>query len=81
MPMPEGPIEAPVIPPRPRQEPPKKQRSQKDGRKQPPFRLFGGFVRSLFTIAVIGVVAAGVAGYGLYRKLEADLPDYRWLAD
>ncbi|WP_421995040.1 penicillin-binding protein 1A [Roseococcus sp.] len=32
-------------------------------------------------IAVIGVVATGVAGYGLYRKLESDLPDYRWLAD
>jgi len=83
MPMPEGPIEAPVIPPRPRAEPPKKP-SSKERRSaggRPPFRLFGGFVRSLFTIAIIGVVAAGVAGYGLYRKLEADLPDYRWLAD
>ncbi|WP_249680585.1 penicillin-binding protein 1A [Roseococcus pinisoli] len=32
-------------------------------------------------VAIIGTVAAGVAGYGLYRKLESDLPDYRWLAD
>ena len=82
MPMSEGPIEAPVIPPRPQPEQKKRsgqKRSRPDGR--PPFRLFGGFVRSLFTLAVIGVVAAGVAGYGLYRKLESDLPDYRWLAD
>lgn len=83
MPTPEGPIEAPVIPPRPRAEPPKKpsKRERPKADKRPPFRLFGGFVRSLFTLAIIGVVAVGVAGYGLYRKLESDLPDYRWLAD
>jgi len=81
--MPEGPIEAPVIPPRPRPEPPKKSTRKERARdaRRPPFRLFGGFIRTLFMIAVIGVIAAGVAGYGLYRKLESDLPDYRWLAD
>ncbi|TCH98751.1 PBP1A family penicillin-binding protein [Roseococcus sp. SYP-B2431] len=80
--MTDGPLQAPVIPPRPRPEPRKP--SGREGPKagsRPPFRLFGGFVRSLFMIAIIGVIAAGVAGYGLYRKLESDLPDYRWLAD
>ncbi|MDB5376819.1 MAG: penicillin-binding protein, partial [Rubritepida sp.] len=79
----EGPLDAPVIPPRPRAGPPRKpsQKERPKGGKRPPFRLFGGFVRSLFTITIISVVAAGVAGYGLYRKLESDLPDYRWLAD
>jgi penicillin-binding protein 1A len=46
-----------------------------------PFRLFGGFVRSLVLLAAAGALAAGVAGFGLYRQLAADLPDYRWLAD
>lgn len=51
--------------------------------KTPPrrFRLFGGLLRAVFVVAVAGVLAGGVAGYGLYRQLEADLPDYRWLAD
>ncbi|MBY0335070.1 MAG: PBP1A family penicillin-binding protein [Acetobacteraceae bacterium] len=29
----------------------------------------------------VGVVGGGVAGYGLYRSLSADLPAYAWLAD
>jgi penicillin-binding protein 1A len=45
------------------------------------FRPFGGLVSGLFLLAGAGALAAGVAGYGLYRQLSADLPDYRWLAD
>jgi len=45
------------------------------------FRLFGGLLRSLFVLAVAGSLAGGVAAWGIYRQLEADLPDYRWLAD
>ncbi|WP_424814204.1 penicillin-binding protein 1A [Roseococcus sp. YIM B11640] len=48
---------------------------------KPPFRLFGGFLRTLFLIGVVCVLGGAVAGYGLYGKLESDLPDYRWLAD
>ena len=56
-----------------------KAKPEKSARR--PFRLFGGFVRSLFLLAAAGALAAGVAGFGLYRQLAADLPDYRWLAD
>ncbi|HEV7456790.1 MAG TPA: PBP1A family penicillin-binding protein [Roseococcus sp.] len=45
------------------------------------FRLFGGVLRTLFVVAVAGTLAGGVAAYGVYRQVEADLPDYRWLAD
>ncbi len=68
-------IEAPIIPPRPdKLAPPKPP-------KRPPFRPFGGLLRALVILAGVGVLGGGVAGYGLYRALEADLPDYRWLAD
>ncbi|MDB5414811.1 MAG: penicillin-binding protein [Rubritepida sp.] len=70
-----APIPAPHIPPRP----PKA--SQKPAHKRPRFRLFGGFIRTLFLFVIVAVIGGGVAGYGLYRKLESDLPDYRWLAD
>ena len=68
-------IEAPVVPPRPDKiaPPPPK--------KRPPFRLFGGFIRSLFILAAVVALGGAVAAYGLYRSLEAGLPDYRWLAD
>ncbi|MEI6158250.1 MAG: PBP1A family penicillin-binding protein [Roseococcus sp.] len=68
-------IEAPVVPPRPdKLAPPPPP-------KRPPFRLFGGFLRTLFILAAVVALGGGVAAYGLYRTLEAGLPDYRWLAD
>lgn len=68
-------IEAPVVPPRPdKLTPPPPP-------KRPRFRLFGGFLRSLFILAAVVALGGAVAAYGLYRNLEAGLPDYRWLAD
>jgi penicillin-binding protein 1A len=43
--------------------------------------LFGGLFRVLFTLAAVGTVAGGVATFGLYHHIAADLPDHRWLAD
>ncbi|WP_207540063.1 penicillin-binding protein 1A [Sabulicella rubraurantiaca] len=43
--------------------------------------LFGGFVRFTVVVALVALVGAGVASFGLYRSIAADLPDYRWLAD
>jgi len=51
------------------------------GAPRRPFRLFGGLLRSLFILGMAGMLAGGVAAYGIYQQLEADLPDYRWLAD
>ena len=68
-------IEAPVIPPRP------DKRASKPAPKHPPFRLFGGFIRTLVLLAAVVALGGGVAAFGLYRTLEAGLPDYRWLAD
>jgi penicillin-binding protein 1A len=68
-------IEAPVVPPRPDKIAPP------TPPKRPPFRLFGGFLRSLFILAAVVALGGSVAAYGLYRSLEAGLPDYRWLAD
>ncbi|MBS7790373.1 PBP1A family penicillin-binding protein [Roseococcus sp. SDR] len=69
-------IEAPVVPPRP-----DKLAPPPPPKKRPPFRLFGGFIRSLFILAAVLALGGAVAAYGLYRSLEAGLPDYRWLAD
>lgn len=65
-------IETPVVPPRPAPPPPG---------KRPPFRLFGGLLRALFILAAVVTLGGAVAAFGLYRSLEAALPDYRWLAD
>lgn len=43
--------------------------------------LFGGFVKLVFILLIVGGVGAAVAGWGFYRQLSADLPDYKWLAD
>jgi len=68
-------IEAPFVVPRPdKLAPPAPQR-------RPPFRLFGGFIRTCFLMAAVLALGGGVAAFGLYRSLEAGLPDYRWLAD
>lgn len=68
-------IEAPLVPPRP------DKRAPPPPPKRPPFRLFGGFIRMLFLLAAVLLLGGGVAAFGLYRTLEAGLPDYRWLAD
>ena len=66
------PPEAPTVPSRPAKPP---------ERGRPPFRLFGGFLRTLVLLAAVLALGGAVAAYGLYRTLEAALPDYRWLAD
>jgi len=68
-------IEAPTVPPRPDKLAPAKPP------KRPRFLPFGGLLRAVFILAGVGVLGGGVAGFGLYRTLEAGLPDYRWLAD
>lgn len=75
-----GPAPAPETPeapeardegaPRPR--PPREKRRRRRGL---------GLIRLLLTLMITGGVVAGVAGYGLYRQVSEDLPDYRWLAD
>ena len=57
--------------PAPKPEKPKRRRR---------FRGLGIIRLFLVLVAVLGLGGA-VAGYGLYNQLQADLPDYRWLAD
>ena len=40
-----------------------------------------GLFRLFFMLLVAGGLVAAVAGYGIYRQVAQDLPDYRWLAD
>ncbi len=68
-------IDTPLVPPRP------DKRAPPPPPKRPPFRLFGGFIRMVFLLAAVVLLGGGVAAFGLYRTLEAGLPDYRWLAD
>jgi penicillin-binding protein 1A len=42
---------------------------------------FGRLFRALIVVAGVTTVVGGVAAYGLYREIEQDLPDHRWLAD
>jgi hypothetical protein len=57
-------------------------------RPAPPRRKRGWFLGTIFflvkaalVLVVAGGLAAGGAGYALYRSVAADLPDYSWLAD
>ena len=57
-------------------------------RTAPPRRKRGWFLGTIFflvkaglVLVVAGGLAAGGAGYALYRSVAADLPDYSWLAD
>ena len=57
-------------------------------RTAPPRRKRGWFLGTLgflvkagLVLVVAGGLAAGGAGYALYRSVAADLPDYSWLAD
>jgi penicillin-binding protein 1A len=80
---PEGPLDprragkraepAPAAGERPKAErPPRKARKRRRG---------FGFLKLLLLVVAGLAVAGGVGGYGLYRVVAADLPDYRWLAD
>ncbi|MBR0683446.1 PBP1A family penicillin-binding protein [Roseomonas eburnea] len=40
-----------------------------------------GLFRTLFVLLLAGGVVGAVGGYGVYRQVSEDLPDYRWLAD
>ncbi|NMJ41939.1 PBP1A family penicillin-binding protein [Roseomonas sp. JC162] len=40
-----------------------------------------GLFKLFFVVMLAGGLVAAVAGYGLYRQVAEDLPDYRWLAD
>ena len=40
-----------------------------------------GIIRLLMVLFAVVGVGGAVAAYGLYHSLQADLPDYRWLAD
>jgi penicillin-binding protein 1A len=40
-----------------------------------------GILRLLVVLLFAGGLVGAVAGYGLYRQISEDLPDYRWLAD
>ncbi|RAI55359.1 penicillin-binding protein 1A [Roseicella frigidaeris] len=62
--------------PPPRQPKPKPERRR---RRRP--SLFGGILRFLVTLTAVALLAGGVAAFGVYRHIAADLPDYRWLAD
>ncbi|WP_237214252.1 penicillin-binding protein 1A [Falsiroseomonas oryziterrae] len=62
--------------------PPPKDTRRKD---RPKRRRFGGTLGFLFktmlVLGVTGALAAGVAGFALYRNASSELPDYSWLAD
>jgi penicillin-binding protein 1A len=57
--------------------PPKDQRPRKRRRVS----FLGLLLRTGLVLTVAGGLAAGVAGWTLYRTAEADLPDHTWLAD
>jgi len=40
-----------------------------------------GIIRFFLVLAAVVGLGGGVAGFGLYSQLAAELPDYRWLAD
>jgi penicillin-binding protein 1A len=45
-------------------------------------RSFGGWLlRSLLVLLIVGAAGVAVAGFAMWRSLEAQLPDHRWLAD
>ncbi len=62
-------IAGPAAPP-----PPEKPRRRRR------FRGFG-IIRVLLVLVAVTGLGGAVAGFGLYNQLQADLPDYRWLAD
>jgi len=41
----------------------------------------GRLIRTALVLGAVVAVGGGVAAYGAYRQIAADLPDYRWLND
>lgn len=54
---------------------------EKRPRKRRRMSFLGLLIRTGLILGVAGALAAGVAGWALYRSAEADLPDHTWLAD
>ena len=78
--------EQPMVGGTPPAPPPESRAPQR--RAPPPRRKRGWFlgaigflVKAGLVLVVAGGLAAGGAGYALYRSVAADLPDYSWLAD
>ncbi|TCZ57862.1 penicillin-binding protein 1A [Roseicella aquatilis] len=60
--------------------PPPPGKAKREKRRRRP-RVFGGVLSLLSILLVGGVLVGGIAAFGAYRTILADLPDYRWLAD
>ena len=58
---------------------PGKSKREKKRRRRP--RFLGGGFSFLSILLVCGALVGGLAAFGVYRHVVADLPDYRWLAD
>lgn len=70
--------EAPDGPPRDAAPEPRRRPAKPEKRRR---RRGLGLLRLFLALLVAGGLVASVAGYGLYRQIAEDLPDYRWLAD
>jgi penicillin-binding protein 1A len=53
-------------------------RPPKPPRRRP---LFGRLIRLGFVASIVLMVAGAIGTYGIYRSIEADLPDHSWLAE
>ena len=72
--------EGPLYPYRMRQAPAAAPEPHKPA-KPPPKPRRWGLLRFAVVLGAGLLVAGGVGGYGFYRVIVQDLPDYRWLAD
>lgn len=68
---------SPGQPPRP----PRTPRKKKGGGGRGLGRWVGRIAGFTLVLGLSGVVIGGVAGYGFYRQVAADLPEHAWLAD
>ena len=59
--------------------PPGKSKREKKRRRRP--RFLGGGFSFLSILLVCSALVGGLAAFGVYRHVVADLPDYRWLSD
>ncbi len=67
------------------EEPPARRSHGRGAPASPPRRprrsLFGRMLRFGFLLSLVLLVGGAIAAYGVYRAIEADLPDHRWLAE